>query len=257
MEKLISIDLKADFGFFRKPDTNNTVNLSYNIIHKPAILGILGAVVGLNGYTQKGKLPIYYEVFGDLKLGVQPLDDEKGNYSKTNIKYSNTVGYANKGANFLTEEMTLINPQYRIFILLDLTNEYHRKLLDYLSNVKSEFIPYFGKNEFSAWWEKSSCRDYKFEKKTDIIGSIKIKTVFLKNYVIKENLDIPEPDIFSGETIEDLPFIYFERLPKDFDLDLMQYDLREFVFSTYLIKNANNLKNLYYLNDEDCYVQLI
>ncbi|MDD3772535.1 MAG: CRISPR-associated protein Cas5, partial [Weeksellaceae bacterium] len=54
MEKLISIDLKADFGFFRKPDTNNTINLSYNIIHKPAILGILGAIIGLEGYTEKG-----------------------------------------------------------------------------------------------------------------------------------------------------------------------------------------------------------
>ena len=257
MEKLISIYLKADFGFFRKPDTNNTVNLSYNIIHKPAILGILGAIIGLEGYTQKGKLPHYYEIFRDLKLGVQPLDDEKGNYPKTNIKYSNTVGYANKGTNFLTEEMTLINPKYRIFMLLNLTNEYHKKLLNYLSNAQSEFIPYFGKNEFSAWWEKSSCKEYSFTKKVEINGSIKIKTVFLKNYVIKENLDIPEPDIFSGQMKDDLPFMYFERLPKDFDLDLMQYDLGEFVFSTYLIKNANNLKDLYYLNDEGCYVQLI
>ncbi len=256
MEKLISIDLKADFGFFRKPDTNNTINLSYNIIHKPAILGVLGAIIGLEGYTEKGKLPSYYEVFNDLKIGVQPLEDEKGNFQKTNIKYSNTVGYANKGSNFLTEETTLIHPQYRIFMLLDLKNENHQKLSDYLSNVKSEFIPYLGKNEFTAWWEKASYKEYDFEEKPQIPESIKINTVFLKNLVLRENAAVPEPDIFLGEEVE-VPFMYFERLPKDFDLELMQYDLGEFVYSSYLIKNGDNLKNLYYLKDEDYYVQLL
>ena len=102
--KLVSFDIEADFGFFRKPDTNNTINLSYNLIHKPAILGIFGAILGLEGYKEKGKLPQYYELLKSLKVGVQPLNHEKGNFLKTNIKYSNTVGYANKGTNFLTEE---------------------------------------------------------------------------------------------------------------------------------------------------------
>ena len=117
--KLISFDVQADFAFFRKPETNNTINLSYNIIHKPAILGFLGAVLGLAGYQEKGKLPTYYELLKDVKVGVEPLQHEKGNFAKTNIKYTNTVGYANKGTNFLTEELTLINPAYRIFLLLD------------------------------------------------------------------------------------------------------------------------------------------
>ncbi|MDD4697950.1 MAG: type I-B CRISPR-associated protein Cas5b [Fermentimonas sp.] len=255
MEKLISIDLKSDFGFFRKPDTNSTINLSYNIIHKPAILGIFGAIIGLEGYKEKGKTPEYYEVLKEIKLGVQPLEDEKGNYQKINIKYSNTVGYANKGSNFLTEEITLVNPQYRIFILLDLDNIHHNKLSNYLQNAQSEFIPYFGKNEFTAWWEKASYREYDFEQKIEINDSILIKTVFQKDFVVRENIDLPEPDIFSGKII-DLPYMYFERLPKGFDIDLMQYDLSEFVYSTYLIKNGGNLKNLYYLKEYDCYVQL-
>ncbi len=256
MEKLISINLKADFGFFRQPETNNTINLSYNIIHKPALLGIFGAVVGLEGYTEKGKLPKYYEIFKDIKVGVQPLEDEKGNFQKTNIKYSNTVGYANKGSNFLTEEITLIKPQYRVFILLDTNNEYHNKLHIYLSEGKSEFIPYFGKNEFFAWWEKDDFKEYDFETHKDINESIEIRTIFLKDFLLRENAEVPEPDIFSGQDI-DVPFMYFERLPKDFDLELMQYDLGEYVFSSYLIKNANNLKNLYYLKAEDYYVQLL
>ena len=116
--KLISFDLKADFAFFRIPDTNATINLSYNIIHRPAVLGVLGAILGLDGYKEKGKLPQYYEVLKDVRIGVEPLNHDKGNYTKTNIKYSNTVGYANKGTNFLTEELTLVKPEYRIYLLL-------------------------------------------------------------------------------------------------------------------------------------------
>lgn len=133
--KLISFELKADFAFFRKPDTNATINLSYNIIHRPAILGILGAIVGLEGYKEKGKLPQYYDELKNVRIGIEPLSHDKGNYSKTNIKYSNTVGYANKGTNFLTEELTLVRPEYRIYLLLDENESYHKQLEDRKSVV--------------------------------------------------------------------------------------------------------------------------
>ena len=50
-QKLISFDLKAEFGFFKKPDIND-IYLTYNMLHKPALLGILGAVIGLQGYQK-------------------------------------------------------------------------------------------------------------------------------------------------------------------------------------------------------------
>lgn len=256
MEKLISFDLKADFGFFRKPDTNNTINLSYNIVHKPALLGIFGAITGLDGYKEKGKLPEYYNVFRNVKVGIQPLEHEKGSYQKTNIKYSNTVGYANKGSNFLTEEMTLINPRFRVFVLLDTADENQQKLFENIANSQSEYIPYFGKNEFTAWWEKDSFREYDFERAQDVDGEISVKTVFLKSFVVRENSAEPIPNIFSDVEIEN-PFMYFERLPKDFDLDLMQYELGDFVYSTYNISNGSNMGNLYFLKDENSYVQLL
>lgn len=58
---LISIDLKSGFGFFKKPDINDSIYLTYNMIHKPALLGLLGAVLGLGGHKSYGKLPQYYE----------------------------------------------------------------------------------------------------------------------------------------------------------------------------------------------------
>lgn len=256
MEKLISFDLKADFGFFRKPDTNNTINLSYNIVHKPALLGIFGAITGLDGYKEKGKLPEYYNVFKNVKVGIQPLEHEKGNYQKTNIKYSNTVGYANKGSNFLTEEMTLISPQFRVFVLLDVTDKNQKQLYENIANAQSEYVPYFGKNEFTAWWEKDSFREYDFESAKNVEGEISVKSIFLKSFVVRENSAEPIPNIFSDAEIEN-PFMYFERLPKDFDLKLMQYELGDFVYSTYNISNGGNMSNLYFLKDENSYVQLL
>jgi CRISPR-associated protein Cas5h len=254
--KLISFDLKADFAFFRIPDTNATINLSYNIIHRPAVLGVLGAIIGLDGYKEKGKLPQYYDLLKDVRIGVEPLNHDKGNYSKTNIKYSNTVGYANKGTNFLTEELTLVMPEYRIYLLLDEDNEYQKQLIDNIKDGCAEFIPYMGKNEFTAWWSTNSYKEYHFSDEKEPIGSIKIKTIFQKDMVLKNNVEAPFPDLLNFDNSES-PFIYFERLPKDFDLSLMQYDLGEFVFSNYQIKNAKTLENLFFVEELDAYVQLL
>ncbi|NCB83921.1 MAG: type I-B CRISPR-associated protein Cas5 [Bacteroidia bacterium] len=254
--KLISFDLKADFAFFRKPDTNATINLSYNIIHRPAVLGILGAIVGLEGYKEKAKLPQYYDVLKDVKIGIEPLSHDKGNYSKTNIKYSNTVGYANKGTNFLTEELTLVKPEYRIYLLLDEHKDYQKQLVENIRNGCAEFIPYLGKNEFTAWWSADSYKEYHFSDERQPNGSVRIKTIFQKDHVLKNNVEAPFPDLLNFDNTES-PFIYFERLPKDFDLSLMQYDLGEFAFSNYLIKNAQTLESLFFINELNAYVQLL
>jgi CRISPR-associated protein Cas5h len=254
--KLISFDLKADFAFFRKPDTNATINLSYNIIHRPAVLGILGAIVGLEGYKEKGKLPQYYDVLKSIKIGIEPLNHDKGNYTKTNIKYSNTIGYANKGSNFLTEELTLVNPEYRIYLLLDEEESVQLQLSEYLKNGWTEYIPYLGKNEFTAWWNTNSYTEYQFLENKYPNESIIIKTIFQKESVLKNDIEAPVPDLLNFDITES-PFMYFERLPKDFDLSLMQYKIGEFAYSNYQIKNAQTIENLFFVNELNSYVQLL
>ncbi|WP_160711334.1 type I-B CRISPR-associated protein Cas5b [Chitinophaga solisilvae] len=253
--KLISFDLKADFAFFRKPETNGTINLSYNIIHRPAVLGVLGAILGLDGYQEKGKLPQYFDVLKDIRIGVEPLNHEKGNYSKTNIKYSNTIGYANKGANFLTEELTLVAPEYRIYLLLDEQIKMHVTLAEHLVKGMATYIPYLGKNEFTAWWEPETYTEYSFLPYEKATRSIQLQTVFQKHSTLKSNIEGPGIDLLNFGN-EPQPFIYFERLPLDFNLDLMQYAIGEFVFSNYYIKNPDGMQNLYLLKELNTYVQL-
>lgn len=260
MKRLISFDIQSDFAFFRKPETNNTLNVSYNMIHKPSVLGILGAIIGLRGYEEKGKMPEYYNELKDIKIGITPLNHECGNFSKTPIKYSNTIGYANAGSNFLTEELTLIAPKFRIFVLIDESIETQKRLHLNLKSYKSEFIPYLGKNEFTAWWTNFS--EYEYEKKTpdEETAPIRVISLFQKKQILKEQTssDYKSIDLFElnfEEMSEDL-FMYFERLPIDFDTSLMQYKLEEMAFTNHKIKNANKLDNLYYLKKDDAYIQL-
>jgi len=253
--KLISFDIQADFAFFRKPETNNTINLSYNMIHRPAVMGILGAILGLDGYKEKGKLPAYYGVLKDVKTGIEPLNHEKGNYNKTNIKYSNTIGYANKGTNFLTEELTLIEPAYRIYLLLNDSVKEQAQLFASIKNGQTEYIPYLGKNEFTAWWNPNSVREYTFEQRKIKEESVFIQSIFIKTSALKNDAEAPIPDWLNPEYGTN-PFMYFERLPKDFDLNLMQYEMADFAYSTFRFRNAHTLDNMYYLKESDTYVQL-
>lgn len=258
--KIVSIDLYADFGFFRKPETNSTINLSYNMMHKPAVLGVLGAILGLEGYREKNIFPEYYTLLKDLPIAIEPLGHDKGNFVKTAIKYTNTVGYANRGTNFIAEELTLVNPGYRIYLMLEEKEELEMRLLTYLRDAKSEFIPYFGKNEFTAWWCKNSFQEYSFEEGVKSPEAVAIKSLFLKNFVLKENrTDNLEPGIdflFNVENIAD-SYVYFERLPIRFNEELLQYELGDFAYTTYLVENATGLENLYWLKEQNGYVQFI
>ena len=155
--KLVSFDIKADFGVLRKPDIN-AVYLTYNMLHKPCLLGILGAIVGLNGFQEDNDLPEYYLKLKDLKIGVKPLDISnpdilnKGNFLKAMLCYSNGIGVSEYGT-WVIDEQILIKPSYRCFIELDLQNELQNELYEHIRNYRSVFIPYLGKNECSLWWE--------------------------------------------------------------------------------------------------------
>ncbi len=253
MEKLVSIDLKADFGFLRKPDTNDGISMSYNMLHKPCLLGILGAIVGMKGYEKLGELPEYYQKLVSLKVGIAPLNDDNGNFPKTTIVYTNTVGYANKDGNFIAYENTLIRPAYRVFIALSASdNLYH-----FLKTGQAEYIPYLGKNEFPVWWENFREYDLQpFDPSSDFV----VKTLFIKNEEERTrdhatgDLGLSFASLFSQFSES---FFYFERLPKGFrELTTRrgkeyQYDLAPFVYSNARFKKDFKLRNLYVLSGSE------
>jgi CRISPR-associated protein Cas5h len=232
MTKLISIDLYAEFGMLKKPDTNEPVYLTFNMLHKPALLGILGAIAGLKGFEKKGVLPEYYTQLQNLKVGIQPLNHENGNYQKTTISYNNTTGMASKekGGNLMVNEQTLVAPAFRCYFLLDIKNELHQKIDHNLANHHAEFLPYLGKNEFSVWWkdykEYDDVEDFDFSKEYKI-GSLFYKNEAISNHIAKAMGRAMRKELKTR-------FAYFERLPVQYQEiapNQFQYEYADFVFT--------------------------
>lgn len=256
MDLIISFDIKSDFGFFKKPDSNEKagIYLTYNIIHKPALLGMLGAIIGLDGYRVAGELPGYYKELNDLQIAIQPLNSDKGNFKKTVIRYTNTVGYANRdGGTLIVDEQTLIKPSFRCYIKPDITNEKHFLISEYLEDTIAEYLPYLGKNDFSLWWENFKAYEAEpFEFNREYV----ISTIFNKNdHLIKDS-----KAELSFDIMDDLPtetkYMYFERLPVSFHPELKQYEFEEFVYTNFKLSKETKLENLYQLKENNEIIQL-
>ena len=77
----IKFELTSNMAIIRKPDSNETY-YTYNFPHKIMLLGLLGAIIGLNGYNyyllQKNlgkkvdELPEFYTKLQNLKIGIKP-----------------------------------------------------------------------------------------------------------------------------------------------------------------------------------------
>lgn len=272
MQILISIELKAQFGFFKKPETNTGLGLSFNMIHKPALLGIFGAIIGLDGYiaanwNQKNDattMPEFFEKLKDVRVGIEPMNHVKGVFQKKPILYTDTTGFNNKDkfklpATRLIKELTLIAPAFRCYALLDLNNSHHQMLYDCLKEGKATYLPYFGKNEFYAWWHKDSFCEYAYEADKTPNESFEVCTLFrLNQQTLKEQRQSSMATFDRRNPSKSIKhFAYFERLPEGFDEDYTQYQLNGFVFTSHRIMPENDLKDLYYLNTKQCYAQLI
>lgn len=247
MKQLISFDIKADFGFLKKPDTNEPMYLTFNMIHKPFVLGLLGAILGERGFQKNEVLPDYYIKLKDTPIGIQPLSNEedfKGNFQKTVITYNNGVGYASKetGGNLIITEQTLVKPSYRIYLLTD-----NQELIKRIQNCEAEFLPYLGKNDFSLWWENVQVYDYKEFKP---VSSYQVSSLFIKKMTVKDGKEVDD-DIPAWEMdFTGSEFMYFERLPISYDEELYQYEYQPFVLATFKLKKDYRIDNLYQLNKD-------
>lgn len=225
--KLVSFDLKADFGFFKKPDIND-IYLTYNMLHKPALLGILGAIVGLQGFQENSILPVYYQKLKHLKVGISPLNNLNGNFTKHFVKYTNTTGMASneEGGNLIIEEQVLIKPKYRCYLLLNPEDELENSLYSNLKDYRAEFLPYMGKNDFSAWWE--NFKEYESFEVFDFDKDYKIATLFRKEEAVSDYLVKAMGFAAMGKEPVSL---YFEKLPVAYNETLYQYKYADFVYS--------------------------
>ncbi len=256
-KKLISFDLSANMAVLKKPDVNKDMYLTYNVLHKPMLLGILGAIAGLDGYKKNGELPQYYQVFKNIKVGVQPLQPNnrqfKASYQKTAITYNNSVGYASQeeGGNLIVIEQTLIEPCFRCYILIDFSmdskfnNNAYSRLYENLKNGDAHYIPYLGKNEFQASWIDNKgeilFKEYDFNEEATPDKDFTIESLFSDDEKVLPIMDDPNDDDFET------PFFYFENLPFSIHEKLFQYDYKLFKYTNARLKAGEGKTKIHHL----------
>lgn len=252
MSKLVSIEIRAQFGFFKKPDINTGIYLTYNLIHKPALLGIFGAVLGLDGYKTEGsmkpdEITTYRKELDDLKIAIQPQNSSNGNFGKQIIKYTNTVGYASEeqGGVLIVDEQTLIKPSYRIFLSLDVENNHlHQGLFTKLQNHEAEYIPYLGKNDHQLWWENfQEWQTQKFHPEENFV----ISSIFIKQSEDQIKREMRRVGLGGIR----FSFSYFERLPAGWQTELPHYKMQEFMFTDFPVSPENEFANLLKIKNQE------
>ncbi len=152
--EILKFKLSGRTAFFKKPDVNQMVFFTYGNIHKPALLGIIGATLGISGYSQQGdnEYPKYYQELKDLKIAIVP--NKEGTLDRTIQTYNNSTGFWNKsackkgGANLIVKEQWLINPSWDIYI--DLNHPKGEEITNVFLNQPFVFNVYLGNNSHPA-----------------------------------------------------------------------------------------------------------
>ena len=116
----LKFKLRGKTAIFKRPDVNSHCLFTYSHIHKPALLGILGAICGFGGYNQQKAYnnkcvaekrkedmqdyPEFYEKLKDIKISVIPQEPMFVMKKQT---FNNSVGYANADGNLIVIEQCL------------------------------------------------------------------------------------------------------------------------------------------------------
>lgn len=252
----LKFTLEGKTGFFKRPDVNSNLYFTYGHIHKVALLGVFGAILGYGGYNQKNskyrgqktikdksKLPEFYEKLKELKIAIIPNNKNGVIGKKLNI-FNNSVGYASQeqGGNLIVREQWLENPSWDIYVLLD--NKEAEKISEAMINKNYVYLPYLGKNDHIANILNCEILDCCKCNETNYIDSFFKKNTYKlsKKPSNKEEsvLDDFEDDFEEKE--KEIPYKYEEVLPTALNEETMMYETESLVYTnSYLEKQQDNL----------------
>ncbi|MBB6632274.1 type I-B CRISPR-associated protein Cas5b [Clostridium algidicarnis] len=230
--KALKFTLSGRTAFFKKPDVNSYYYFTYGNIHKVALLGILGATLGLDGYINqnKSKYPKFYEELKDLKISIVPKNINGYIPKKIQI-FNNSVGYASKeqGGNLIVKEQWLENPKWDIYISLE-SSKFSNEIESRFKNQKFVYIPYLGKNDHYA-----DITNIEILNLNQINSPKNIDSLFIKSFF---NI-LPEEMLLFDEPTEDT-YKYEEQLPIGLEEVSNQYVTEKFIHTNL---NVNLIKD--------------
>lgn len=240
--KILKFKLHGSTAFFKKPDVNSYLYFTYSNIHKIALIGMFGAIVGYGGYNQldfkkrmdknnKDILPEFYTKLEGLKVGIEPLNSEAVINKKVQV-FNNSVGYASKemGGNLIVKEQWLENPAWNIYLLID--NDEAVKISEYIVDNKAVYQPYLGKNDHIANISEVEIQDN---------CSKALEIIEINSLCFNEDISfiMPEVDPIFDEEVKEI-FKYKEKLPYRLNKDTSQYEFKTFVYSNMDVSELNS-----------------
>ncbi len=223
--EILKFTLSGKQAMFKKPEVNAIYYYTYGQIHKPALLGMFGAILGYGGYNQmkkSDKYPAYYQKLKPLQISILP-NAQKGYFAKKIVHFNNSVGYASReqGGNLIVKEQWLEYPSWDIFVLLDCDEA--NKLADSIVGRKCVYIPYLGKNDHLADITQVSVLE----------GSVQENAEQLNCLFPKYMAEIDTALFDDG-------FKYEEALPIGLDEQTHQYQLQRFVYTDMILCDIKN-----------------
>ena len=235
--KVLKFKLSGNTAFFKNNEVNAYYYFTYGNIHKVALLGMLGAIMGYGGYQKQQNentaYPEFYERLKDLKIAIEPLT-EVGQFAKKIHTFNNSVGYASdeNGRNLIVKEQWLEEPAWNIYFLID--SEVGEELAEKIINRECVYIPYLGKNDHPA-----NIEDVEIIENVEKVSDKNLIINSLFKYEERESYMIEDDD---EEEEEDLKIIYryTEYLPIGLDEKNNMYELAKFVFTNERISKFNS-----------------
>ena len=225
----LKFTLSGNSAFF-KDNVINTVYLTYGNIHRVALLGMFGAILGYGGYSKQNDMlkkknkkkpdyPEFYEKLKDIKISIVS-NGKNGYFNKKLQTFNNSVGYASKeeGGNLIVKQFWLENPSWDIYVLLDCDEA--KKIADYMQNRKAIYLPYLGSNDHLANIMDVEIID--IEEKM----SSEDETIEILSMIKDSDISEKKKNIFSIDknSIRDDIYKYSEYLPVTLSKELNQYE---------------------------------
>lgn len=237
----IKFTLSGKNAFFKKPEVNSYYYFTYGHIHKVALLGMFGAILGLQGYSQKKwkeknkqnieEYPEFYEKLKDLKISIVP-GNEKGYIPKKVQVFNNSVGYASKeaGGNQIIKEQWLESPVWHVYLLIDC--EMAEMLADFLQRKRCIYMPYLGKNDHTA--DITDVEKIFLNKKE--YGEYRLSGLYLK---CAGQICLPDEDEEEDDEIQ--IFKYEEKLPIALNGFTNLYEYETFCYTNMNVKVSDGV----------------
>lgn len=229
----------SPFSIFKKNDARFGLDLTYSHIHKNVIKGIVGAIIGLEGYNVHSikkrmgltneDFPEFYTKLENLKVSIVPVT-ENGDFEKFIETFTETQGmFGDKGGTLIVKEQQISKGNWEIYLKLDeLEEAIAEKIKDYFLNSKAEYLPYLGKNEHFATITDVELLTLK-ESTED---TVKIDSLFIKN--ADEEIDYNSED--ADEEDEIATYYLEELMPVSLDKTTGRYVLETLVFTDTLVE---------------------